>query len=138
MFVLFNQRGFTLIELMLAFAISAILIACSYPIYTDYQTKAERDRAIVALMQFSARLENYFSDNDSYAGATIRNCHAAHLMDGLHYRLKIISATDSSYEIQAVPFGMQKARDTHCGALILTDTNARGISGDGDVAQCWM
>ncbi len=138
MFVLSNQRGFTLIELMLALAISAILIAVSYPIYTDYQAHAERDRAIVALMQLSARLENYFSDNGSYVDATIHNCHAVHLMDGLHYRLKITSATDSSYEIQAVPFGIQKTRDTHCGALILTDTNVRGISGDGDVAQCWM
>jgi len=131
-------RGFTLIELMVALAISVILIAIGYPAYSSHQAHAERDRAIVALMQLSARMEVYFSDNESYAGATVRILHAANLVDGLHYRLRIVRASDAHYEIEAVPFGVQADRDTQCGTLSLTDTNVRGISGGGDATQCWL
>lgn len=133
-----NHSGFSLIELMLAMAISAILIAMGYPTYITYQTHAERNRAEVALMQLSARLENYFNNNGTYADATIDGLHAEDLVDGLHYQLAIASATDSHYEIQALPIDSQANRDTACGTLSLTDDNVRSISGDGDAAECWM
>lgn len=130
--------GFTLIELMLALAISAILVAIGYPAYTAHQAHAERDRAIVALMQFSARMEVYFSSNESYAGATVHNLHATNLVEGLHYRLRIARATDAHYDVQAVPYGVQAYRDAACGALGLSDMNVRQISGDGNAKDCWM
>ena len=134
----FIYSGFTLIELLLALAISAILIAMGYPAYVSHQTHAERNRAEIALMQLSSQLEIYFSDNDSYLDATIDALHAENLVDGLHYQLAIISATDSHYEIQAIPTDIQAKRDTNCGTLSLFDTNERKISGDGNVKQCWM
>lgn len=129
--------GFTLIELMLALAISAILMAIAYPAYVTYETNAERNRAEVALMQLSAKLETYFEHNQSYEDATIHNLHAVHLMDGLDYQLSIDHATDMHYEIQAIPTDVQATRDMACGVLSLTDTNKRTISGDGDAGACW-
>lgn len=133
-----TNLGFTLIELMVALAIGAILIAIGYPTYTAHQAHAERDRAIVALMQLSARMEVYLSDHDSYRGASIHHLHAANLIEGLHYRLRIMSATDAHYEIAVVPYGVQAKRDAACGTLILSDTNVYAISGDGNARQCWM
>ncbi|OGT44336.1 MAG: hypothetical protein A3F13_08920 [Gammaproteobacteria bacterium RIFCSPHIGHO2_12_FULL_40_19] len=135
--MLFLQAGFSLIELMLALAISALLVTMSYPSYIDYQTHAQRNRAVVALFQLSGRLERYFGENDSYQNATIAVLHAADLLEDLPYQLQIASVSESHYEIQAVPQGVQAERDSHCGTLSLTDTNVRGISGDGDVKQCW-
>lgn len=134
----FQYNAFTLIELMLALAISAILVTIGYPVYVHYQTRAERNRAEVALMQLAGKMENYFEKNDSYAGATIDGLNANHLVDGLHYQLAIADATDSHYEIQAIPQDVQATRDVNCETLSLTDTNARSISGNGDVKQCWM
>ncbi|HLB56360.1 MAG TPA: type IV pilin protein [Coxiellaceae bacterium] len=133
-----QHAAFTLIELMLALAISVILITMGYPAYVHYQTRAERNRAEVALMQLSGKMENYFEENDSYIGATIDELNANHLVDGLHYQLAIADTTDSHYQIQAIPQDVQAARDVNCETLSLTDTNARSISGDGDVKQCWM
>ncbi len=133
-----SQFGFTLIELMATVAISAILIAIVYPAYTDHLAHADRNRAVVALMQLSARLEIYFSDNDSYDGATIRNLHADDLVRNLDYRLRIDSESDSRYTISAVPLGAQKKRDKQCGTLSLTSTNTRIASGDAGAVQCWM
>ena len=122
---------------MLVLAISTILITIAYPTYIDYQTHAQRNRAIVALLQLAGRLECYFGDNGSYQNATIAVLHAAELVDGLHYQL-FINASDTHYQIQAVPQGIQAKRDIHCGTLSLTETNARSISGDEDVGRCWM
>jgi type IV pilus assembly protein PilE len=132
-----RHHGFTLIELMLALAISAILIAVTYPSYVSYQAHAERNRAEVALLQLSADMETYFSDNDSYEDASLKNLHATHLVDDLDYQLRIVKATDAHYEIQAVPMGVQAAHDSACGTLALTDENKRTISGDGDADACW-
>lgn len=131
------MAGFSLIELMLALAISAILIAIGYPTYVSYETKAERTRAEVALLQLSAKLETYFDDQQTYEDASLRNLHATHLTDGLHYQLQINNATAHHYEIQAIPADIQAARDTACGTLTLTDINKKSISGDGDSAACW-
>ena len=129
-----NIVGFTLIELMLALAISVILVTIGYPTYTHYQTHAQRNRAQAALMQLAAKLELYFNDNGTYAGATLASLHATQLTQGILYQLKI-QAGDAHFEIEAIPQEAQANRDTRCGTLTLTDTNQRGA--DGDVNTCW-
>ena len=86
----------------------------------------------------SGRLESYFSEHGSYENATTDVLHTAALVEDLPYQLQIVRVSDTHYEIQAVPQGIQAVRDMHCGVLSLTDTNERKISGDGDVKQCWM
>ena len=134
----FNLLGFSLLELLFTLAISAILIGIGYPTYENHLAHAERNRAEIALLQLSGRLENYYSDHASYENATTDELRAAALVAGLPYQLQIASVSDTHYEIEAVPQGVQAERDSHCGALSLTDTNERKISGDGDVKQCWM
>lgn len=129
--------GFSLIELMIVLAISAVLLTMSYPTYTHYVTRAERNRAIVALLQLSALLEEYFSDHRTYRNATIKSLHANTLAKDIEYRLKIIKITDAHYSIEAIPMASQAEHDSNCGALILTDLNHRSISGDGNVNSCW-
>ena len=132
-----KQMAFTLIELMLVMAISAVLLAMSYPAYEQYETHAERNRAEVALFQLSALLEGYFNDNATYKGATIQSLHANILTKELQYQLKIMRADDAHYQIAAVPIAAQANRDYHCGALIINDLNQQTISGDGNAEVCW-
>lgn len=132
------QAGFSLIELMLAIAISAILMGITYPTYVTYQTHAERNRAETALLQLAGRLERYFTDNGSYLNATTLLLHAGDLVDGLQYQLRINTISETHYKIEAIPKGSQAEHDVDCGTLTLTDTNIRSMTGDGDVKQCWM
>lgn len=131
------QSAFTLIELMLALAISAVLLALVTPLFENNVAEVQRNRAEVALLQLSAKLENYFSENGTYVGATIENLGANKLMRGLQYALSISSSDDKNFEIQAAPQNAQASRDVQCGALIVNEKNERSISGDGDATQCW-
>jgi type IV pilus assembly protein PilE len=61
-----RQIGFTLIELMIAVAVIAILAAVGYPAYTDYVRRGKIAEATSTLANFRAQMEQYFLDNRSY------------------------------------------------------------------------
>ena len=63
--------GFTLIELMIALAVLAILAGIGYPSYTAYMRKAARTEAKAILMETAQNLERYYTTNNTYDGATV-------------------------------------------------------------------
>jgi len=58
--------GFTLIELMIAMAILAILSAIAYPNYRNYVLRGQVVSATNGLSAVSANMERYFQDNRQY------------------------------------------------------------------------
>lgn len=62
-------RGFTLIELMIVIVIVAILAAVAIPSYRDYVTRSRITEAVANLSDMRVKMEQYFQDNRSYAGA---------------------------------------------------------------------
>ena len=59
--------GFTLIELMVAVAIVAILVTIAYPSYLSQMKKSRRASAESALMDIAQREQQYLLDARSYA-----------------------------------------------------------------------
>lgn len=68
--------GFTLIELMMAVAIVAILGAVAYPSYRDYIVRGQLTDATTALSTFRADMERHFQDNRSFktVGSFVTPC----------------------------------------------------------------
>ena len=64
-----RARGFTLIELMIAVAIVAILAAVALPAYQDYVRRGNIPEATAGLGQGRIAMEQWFQDNRTYAGA---------------------------------------------------------------------
>jgi type IV pilus assembly protein PilE len=64
-----KHRGFTLIELMIAVVIVAILAAVALPSYNRYVQRGKISEATANLSTMRVKMEQYFQDNRTYAGA---------------------------------------------------------------------
>lgn len=63
------QSGFTLMELMVTFAIIAILSTIAFPAYTDYVKQGKVAEATSTLADLRIRTEQYFQDTRTYVDA---------------------------------------------------------------------
>lgn len=64
-----KQKGFTLIELMVTFAIIAILATIAIPAYSDYVKQGKVAEATSTLADLRIRTEQYFQDTRTYVNA---------------------------------------------------------------------
>ncbi len=123
-----NNKGFTLLELMFVIAIIGVLGSLAYPSYVSHVKKANRADGIDSLLNLAGRMEEFYMNNDTYAGAAVASTTSS---DGL-YTLSITAQTAFGYTIQAAPVG----GDSYCGNLTLNSLGVTGTSA-GTVADCW-
>lgn len=126
-------RGFTLLELLIALAIIAILATIAIPSYEEQLLQGRRSDATTALTIFSQRVERHFLESGSYSGASTA-LYRENSTEG-HYLLSI-TISGSSYQLQATPVGIQSA-DSLCGGYTLNEKGERGITGSGTLSECW-
>jgi len=61
-----NQKGFTLVELMIVVAIIGILAAIAIPQFAAYRQRAFNSATISDLRNFKTAMEVSFADNNKY------------------------------------------------------------------------
>lgn len=61
-----NQRGFTLIELMIVVAVIGILASIAIPAYQDYTIRAQIAEGIVLSAGARAALQDHFNENGTW------------------------------------------------------------------------
>ena len=133
-----RAHGFTLIELAIALAVGAILATVAYPSYFNQIAKGRRGDGKQALVELAQKLERFYTERGTYAGATLGNggVYPA-LSPGGFYSLGISSQTADGFVIAATPLGSQ-AGDA-CDALGYNHLGDRtvGASATLRLEQCW-
>jgi len=61
-----NQKGFTLIELMIVVAIIGILAAIAVPQFSKYRARAYNTQALSDVRNVKAEASGYYSEYDHY------------------------------------------------------------------------
>lgn len=69
-----QQRGFTLIELMVTIAILAILAAIAYPSYETYIQRSRMENARAAMMDVVQHMERHYTSRNSFCNAPGAAC----------------------------------------------------------------
>ena len=135
---LLQQRGFTLIEMMIVVAIIGVLAAIAYPSYQQYIVKTKRTDMMSELQNIASEIESRKLAQGSYnaiSAGIIANFAGTYLVNG--NALYTVNFTPdpltAKWAITATPIiGSQMAGD---GSLSL---NYQGIKcrGTGDDAKC--
>ncbi|MEN8206695.1 MAG: type IV pilin protein [Pseudomonadota bacterium] len=137
-----KTRGFTLIELMIVVAILAIVASVGYPSYLEHVKKSRRAEGMGQLLELADHMERYYSDNGTYAGATLgaaaTDVYPA-TTDGGYYTLSFDGALDNvAFTISATPTGKGKQNTDKCHTFTLTSLGVKSVSGGSLVTDdCW-
>ena len=143
-----NQRGVTLIELMIVVVILSVIASIAYPSYTQFIIRAKRNAATTMLLQVADRQQQYFMDNKRYAAnmtslgydnATVMISDDGNIItsgdDQRIYGISLSNTTATTYTLNATPQLRQAEKDTTCGTLTLTHSGQKSQVGSGD--NCW-
>lgn len=126
-------RGFTLVELLIAVAIVAILAAIAYPSYRNQIERSRRADAQTVLMQAAQFMERIYTENGCYNPDD--SCSAANNPGGVtmpyskspidgneaYYAIAVTELDRNRFVLRATPQGSEAG----AGLLEITDTGER-------------
>lgn len=127
-----SRNGFTLIEIMVAMTVMAILSAIAYPIYETQSRKGKRADGMALLEEVALAEQPYFSHMNTYTETVtdLNGIKSATSPVGYYTITVAPGATGSitsSFVVTAQPLTDGQKKDT-CQSLTLSNLGIRGAS----------
>lgn len=142
-----KQGGFSLVEMMVAMLLIAVLLGLAVPGYRQYVMNSHRQAAHSFMLVLAESQERFFTENKTYASGLTDLGYASDTVSidnsgqvvasgssAAIYTISFVNPLTASYSTQAVPVNGQ-ADDTDCGTLTLASDGTRTASGGG--SDCW-
>lgn len=139
------QRGLSMIDVLIALGIVALLAGLAWPSYADQQRRVARSDALTGLAQLQHWQERWRSQHPRYA--TLEELGLPELTPKARYRIEVRDPHARGYTALAQANGQQTA-DASCRVLRLTvlrGNTLRASGPDGRVAndaaandRCWL
>lgn len=132
-------HGFTLVEVMIAVAIVAILTAVALPNYTAYVQRAHRSNAKAALLQTAQFMERAATANGTYP-LTAAVPTSVLAVEGGRYAVTLVSADGATFTATAARVSGSGQANDACGDFRIDQAGARTIlnaSAGKTAADCW-
>ena len=141
-----KNKGFTLLEILIAVVIVGLLAAALLPTYQSAVSKSRRADGRAALTDLAAKQEKFFAQNDSYttevSAGTGLNLERTTSLTG-HYNLTVSAcaggAISRCYLLIATATGVQ-TDDHACYTLMIDNVGrktAKDYAGDFATEVCW-
>lgn len=144
------MRGFTLLELVIAVSIAAILSGIAMPAYRELSRRALRHEAQLALTRLQYLQERHYAIHHRYAAgigeqSTASVLRASARSEAGTYDLEVLStSSDQEYMAIASPAtGSPQAQDRECSRFSVDQTGLRrsadtaGHWSEGSASRCW-
>lgn len=135
-------RGFSLMELMIAVVVVAVLTGIAVTAYTSQVNKSRRADAKTALLDLAARQERFFTTNNTYTNVAANLGYSAlpaSVPGGnatTSYALSITAASATAFTAQATRAGPQST--DACGDYTINDRGVQGnVNNTQATAVCW-
>lgn len=133
--IIFVNKGFSLIELVVAIAIVGIIAAIAIPSYQGSMRKAIRSDAKAALMDVAARQERFFTENNSYT-VTLSNLGytGSNSPEGYYSLTAVAGPTGSiTTSFTASASLIASGNDSSCSLFRLSSNGAKSATS----SSCW-
>jgi type IV pilus assembly protein PilE len=146
-----QQRGFTIVELMIVVVVVAILAAIAYPSFMDSLRKGRRSEAMSALAAVQQAQERWRANRPAYAPGSLLSTappeglgQSATTASG-NYSISILDGADATSYAIAAEAGGKQAADTNCKVMGIQAQGGRIRYGGGsgsppdwdDPNKCW-
>ena len=134
-----EQRGMTLIELMIVVAIIGIISAIAYPSYQTYTEQSRRTVAQGNLLELAQWMERQYTINGRYpnppASVTLPITQSPNVVGGrVDYTFSLTSSAAATYTLQATATGTQV--NDACVDLTINQAGTT-TAASGAPATCW-
>ena len=130
-----RARGFTLIEVIIAMAIVAILVAVALPTYRDHMRKSRRAEAQAYLMAVASRQQQFLLDTRGYAPdlTTVGVATPANVAAAYDLAASAVAGPPPTFRVTATPKATTDQVQERCGTLAIDQTGAKMAA----LSTCW-
>ncbi len=112
-----DERGFTLVEILIVLIVLAILSSIAVSSYRGYQTRAHDTAAQEDIDRIIPSIHAFFVDHDSYTGLTLEGIKSSYDSAIDPARFSLGSVTDSTYCVHTSSAGRTWRKNGPTAAL---------------------